>query len=269
MIYPEIARLVPASTLEDLPTHDYWVTGDTPGHIVGAELEKRLDVPGVMIEGEGGDVGLISRQSFLRQMSRLFSQEIYTKRPIHVMWKALSVPVSLLPGSCDISEAARIALDRPLQWVYEPLLVEKHGGRPQILDIHVLLLAQNVLLTQARQIEDQMRQGQKMEAIGQLAGGVAHDFNNLLTIILSNLSLVQDCLMPGDGNRDLLRDAEKAATRAANLTNQLLGFSRQAPLRLTSVSLHECIAETMRLLSRTIDPRITIEIEGDQDLWSI
>src|SRR5207302_10223507 len=111
-------------------------------------------------------------------------------------------------------------------------------------------------VTEQRALEAQLRQAQKMEAVGQLAGGVAHDFNNLLTAILGNLSLVIAGLPTGDPNRELLRAAERASERAANLTRQMLGFSRQTLMRPQPTSLREVLDEVVALLHRTFDPRI-------------
>ena len=108
-----------------------------------------------------------------------------------------------------------------------------------------------------------------MDAIGHLAGGIAHDFNNLLTAILGNLSLIEDSLPREDPNRDLLAAAERATTRAANLTAQLLSFARQAIMRFQPLDLRSTIDEVVRLLRRTIDPRIDLEIQTAEDLGTI
>jgi hypothetical protein len=123
-------------------------------------------------------------------------------------------------------------------------------------------------ITERRRLEEQLRQSQKMEAVGQLAGGVAHDFNNLLTAILGNISLLLAGVPPSDPNRELLRDTETAALRAADLTKQLLGFSRRTMLRLEPVNLNNSVQEAIRILRRTIDPRITMEINAARDLWT-
>jgi two-component system cell cycle sensor histidine kinase/response regulator CckA len=112
--------------------------------------------------------------------------------------------------------------------------------------------------TSRNRLEDQLRQAQKMEAVGQLAGGVAHDFNNLLTVVLGNLELARET-QRGQPLDELLRPTEKAAKRAADLTSQLLGFARRAPLQFGPVDPADLIRETIGLLRRTIDPRIVIE----------
>ena len=106
-----------------------------------------------------------------------------------------------------------------------------------------------------REREDQLRQAQKMETVGQLAGGVAHDFNNLLTAVIGNLCLVD--LPPGDPNRAVLATAERAANRAAELTSKLLGFARRNQLLVAPLDVGDFVGEVVDLLRRTIDPRIT------------
>jgi two-component system cell cycle sensor histidine kinase/response regulator CckA len=123
-------------------------------------------------------------------------------------------------------------------------------------------------ITERRRLEDQLRQSQKMEAIGQLAGGVAHDFNNLLTAVLGNISLLTASLPAGDPNRELLRDTETAAVRASDLTKQLLGFSRRTALRLEATNLNASVLEAVRILRRTFDPRITVEVKSLAELWT-
>lgn len=114
-------------------------------------------------------------------------------------------------------------------------------------------------ITHQRALEEQLRHAQKMEAVGQLAGGVAHDFNNLLTAILGNVSLVLARIPADDPNRELLQITEKAALRAAELTRQLLSFSRRTRLRPQPMELNPIVEETLSLLRRTIDKRVAIE----------
>jgi two-component system, cell cycle sensor histidine kinase and response regulator CckA len=124
-------------------------------------------------------------------------------------------------------------------------------------------------VTEQRALEAQLRQAQKMEAVGQLAGGVAHDFNNLLTVILGNISLLQAALSGSNGGDELLAATEKAAVRAAELTSKLLGFSRRTPLRLEPTNLNCSIDETVAILGRTIDPRIDLAVQKAADAWPV
>ena len=117
--------------------------------------------------------------------------------------------------------------------------------------------------------EERLRQAQKMEAVGQLAGGIAHEFNNLLTVILGNLSLARAQAADRPDSAPLLEAAEQAAGRAAELTGQLLGFARRTALHFAPLDLNQTIAEAAALLRRTIDPRIAVELQPAADLWAV
>src|SRR5690348_3727990 len=101
---------------------------------------------------------------------------------------------------------------------------------------------------QRRQLEDQLRQSQKMDALGRLAGGVAHDFNNLLTVIKGNSDIALDQLKPADPIYACCQQIKKVADRAAVLTRQLLAFSRKQVLQPKILDMNELIAEMSRLL---------------------
>jgi PAS domain S-box-containing protein len=122
------------------------------------------------------------------------------------------------------------------------------------------------------QLRNQLFQAQKLEAIGQLAGGVAHDFNNLLTSILGNAELVQDELEPTGAARQSVAEILSASQRAAQLTSQLLAFSRKGKFQDAAVNMNEIADEVVRLLRRSIDKQIDVQtilaadpavVEGD------
>jgi len=114
-------------------------------------------------------------------------------------------------------------------------------------------------ITERKQLEEQLRQSQKMEAFGQLAGGVAHDFNNLLTVILGHIALLQLHESTNSEQAAGLVEIAKAAERAANLTRQLLTFSRRQLFQPKPIDLNEVVANTSKMLQRLIGEHIGLE----------
>lgn len=121
-------------------------------------------------------------------------------------------------------------------------------------------------IAERERTESRLVQAQKMEAIGQLTGGLAHDFNNLLTAVIGSLDLLLR-RTNDDGLRKLARNALEAGERGAELTSQLLAFSRRQRLSPTALSPNELIQRMEGLLERTIGPRIRIETNLDPELW--
>jgi PAS domain S-box-containing protein len=124
-------------------------------------------------------------------------------------------------------------------------------------------------ISDRRRLEDQLRQSSKMEAVGQLAGGVAHDFNNLLTVIRGNTDILIDELADKDSAREGLKEIAKAAERATNLTTQLLAFSRRQMLRPKVVNLNTIIDGMREMIARLIAEHIEIVTKLDAELGSV
>jgi PAS domain S-box-containing protein len=125
-------------------------------------------------------------------------------------------------------------------------------------------------LTERRTMEEQLRQVQKMEAIGQLTGGIAHDFNNLLTVISGNIETVQRRMSRAfPGLYRYLDAAARAVDRATTLTHRLLAYSRRQPLEPQSVDLNRLILGMSDLLGRTLGAHITIETVMAGGLWQV
>ena len=150
---------------------------------------------------------------------------------------------------------------------YETTVLRKDGS-PIHVEISTRLRYENGVpvgiqgiardITDRKILEEHVRQSQKMEAIGVLAGGVAHDFNNLLTGILGHADLLRSASIPEDEQKEAINIIIRSAERAADLTRQLLGFARRGKTRVAPVDLHSTIEEVTDLLSRTIDKRIQI-----------
>jgi PAS domain S-box-containing protein len=124
-------------------------------------------------------------------------------------------------------------------------------------------------VSESRRLEEQLRQSQKMEAVGQLTGGIAHDFNNLLQGIIGSLNVVEKRISQGRGT-DVARfigGAMTAAQRAAALTHRLLAFSRRQPLDPKQVDVNELIASMEDLLRRTSGAAIDLVLTLDENIW--
>ena len=120
-------------------------------------------------------------------------------------------------------------------------------------------------MTERRLMQEQLHQAQKMEAIGQLTGGVAHDFNNLLTVVQGNLDKLSQLLAPDQVRcRRCVEQALQASERAAGLTQQLLAFARRQPLRPKPVNINGLIGPWSDLIRRTLPEKIDIRVVADE-----
>jgi PAS domain S-box-containing protein len=121
-------------------------------------------------------------------------------------------------------------------------------------------------MTERRAVDEQLRQSQKMEAVGQLTNGVAHDFNNLLATIIPNLELAQSSVK-NESVQKYMDNAMRAAERGAQLTNQLLAFSRRHEIVPAPVDVNQVVSQACEMLPRTIGPTIEIETALAEDAW--
>ena len=143
------------------------------------------------------------------------------------------------------------------------------GVRSRTTELQRANEALKIEISERRQAEVQLVQAQKMEAIGNLTGGMAHDFNNLLGIIIGNLDLLRD-RQGGDPEADeLSNEALSAALRGADLTRRLLAFARRQPLQPARTDVNELIGGIVKLLERTLGEEIQITLDLNPDLWPV
>lgn len=170
--------------------------------------------------------------------------------------------VHLLAG--DYDEEFRIVWpDGTIRWVRDKIyVVRDEEGRP----IRLAGVVEDV--TERRDLEEQLRHTQKMESIGELAGGVAHDFNNWLTVILGCARMLEgDCTTPD--SRSLLDDIRHAGERAASLTRQLLAFSRKEVLEPRVLDLNAVVLDTEKMLVRLLGEDVDVQTALSPSLPSI
>jgi PAS domain S-box-containing protein len=146
--------------------------------------------------------------------------------------------------------------------------VELYGKRVTDTAGRAVSLFGTVLdITDRKRVEEQLRQAQKMETVGQLTGGVAHDFNNLLGVLSGNLELLEERLPPDPKFAELVRRALSAVDRGTDLTRSLLAFARRQPLSPRPVDANRQILDAAELLRRPLGERIEIVAATSADLW--
>jgi two-component system, cell cycle sensor histidine kinase and response regulator CckA len=124
-------------------------------------------------------------------------------------------------------------------------------------------------VTEAKKVEEQLRQSQRLDSIGRLAGGVAHDFNNLLTVINGYAEMALDDLSHDDPRRGSLQEIRSAGDRAAQLTQQLLAFSRKQMLRPVVLNINQVVDDISKMLQRLIGENISMVLKAAPDLYNI
>ena len=124
-------------------------------------------------------------------------------------------------------------------------------------------------VSEQRRTEERLRHALKLEAIGQLAGGVAHDFNNLLTVINGSAEFVIDALQEGSAERADVEEILRSGQRAAELTRQLLAFSRRQVLEMNMLNLNDVLSNVSEMVRRLIGEHIELELDLAPDLWGI
>ena len=127
-------------------------------------------------------------------------------------------------------------------------------------------LVMHMDITEKHKLEHQLRQSQKMDALGQLAGGVAHDFSNLLMVVGCNADILTRPQVQAEIRANCVRDIQSATKRASNLTRQLLAFSRQQPMELREVDLAQTVRNLVRMLNRLLGETIELSYEVGDDL---
>jgi len=160
-------------------------------------------------------------------------------------------------ASGDYDETYRILRpDGTVRWIHDRAYAVRDDSG-QVL--RLVGTAEDI--TEARQLEAQLRQSQRMEAVGQLAGGVAHDFNNILAAIMMQAGLAIDLVGQSDGVTELLMDIKTATERASNLTRQLLAFSRRQVLQTRVVNLNEVVTSVTKMLERILGEDVDLQLK--------
>ena len=201
---PSLEHLTLDSTLADLNLFD----GSVPASLRGADLSALFDqmplLPGAILMRDRETVGIISRRSFFKQMSKQYGVDLFSQRPIEDLLDYARAPMLVLPIEASIVSAARASLARPPKSIYEPIVVDcgtsfnqaNFANRYYLIDVHQLLIAQariHELTTQLleQQTKSHAIQTEKMASLGRSIAGIAHEIRNPVNCIHGNMQFLE------------------------------------------------------------------------------
>ena len=187
------------------------------------------------------------------QATTLLGNEIYVEISVSFERRLRARPSALQPHVANAPIPPHHAA--PVTWRGEQ---RKHGATTTLFARD--LTAKKLAETQRVALETQLRESQKMQAMGTMAGGIAHDFNNILSAILGNVDLAKQDLETGSAAMPSLQEIEKAGRRARDLVRQILTFSRNEPPKRSPILLSDVVQETVRLLKVTTPPSVKLRV---------
>src|SRR5664280_611795 len=210
-------------------------------------------------------------------MNKITPADISDPQEVIARAKALSIELGtpIKPGF----EALVFKASRGIEDIYELTYIRKDGSRfPAVVSVTALRDAQDVIIgylligtdntARRRRLEEQLRQSQKMEAVGRLAGGVAHDFNNLLTVMFGYSDILLQGLEPGPLH-EAMQEVRRAGERAAALTRQLLAFSRKQTLVPEVLDMGDVVSGLSTMVERLIGEEIKVSVVVSPNLGRV
>jgi signal transduction histidine kinase len=179
-------------------------------------------------------------------------------------WRGQAWTFSLVAFTASVAVVGLLLLLAQRLRQIESLVVEYRAAKESAEEAHRRLIEQ---MAERERAEAALHQAQRIEAVGQLTGGVAHDFNNLLTVLIGNIDLVRKTAALDPATVERLAAMRAAAERGATLTGRLLAFARRQPLSPRVVDLNAAVAGMQGLLESALGPRMRIETRLAPDLW--
>ena len=231
---------------------------DYPGLVRWIEAQPPWsDLPVVLLAHRGGGM---ERNPAARRMSEAMGNVTFLERPFHPTTLVSVIQTALRGRRRQYEARDRIETIRAA----ETLLERRVEERTAELETANRRLADQI--TERERVESALRQAQRLEAVGQLTSGVAHDFNNLLMVVLGNIRQMQKA-DPEGPNARRLRMMAQAAERGAQLTAQMLAFSRRQRLEPRAVDLNETVASMRDLLQSTMGGSVALDTILQPGLW--
>jgi signal transduction histidine kinase len=240
------------ATIAELPTCDFLVDADTLTDTVKDVFDQRADLVGAIVMDGGQILEIISRDGLFRHLSRAFFREIYLKRPIREFVEMWCGDILRLQADCTINRAAEIALARPHEQAFEPILVD-YGERVGLLDTQVLLVAQAQLLSLSRLVEEQRDAAEAAnQSKSEFLANISHELRTPLHGILSyaRFGLNEATTAERTELHEFFRNVDHCAENLLHLVNDLLDLSKLEAGRMT---FDMCLTDLAELVEVVID----------------
>jgi signal transduction histidine kinase len=243
-------------TILHLPFFDVQVSDATPGSAVARLFEQNHSLPGVMVMGEGGFLGMVSRNQFFQRLGRLFGIEVYSPRPITAFLESLPVKALQIAAETTIQNAAILCLARPIEYVYDPFVITFKDEPPRLIDFLALILKQTELLT-AAQIEAHAQRAAAVSASNAKSDFLAtmsHELRTPLTAVIGYGEILIEDVKIGQLDEAIprLESIVQAGLHLLEMINGILDLAkieaRKMDLFLTTFSLPDFLAELTRIV---------------------
>jgi two-component system NtrC family sensor kinase len=212
------------ATISELKLYDVQIDLEQVGAIARQLFQDNPLLPALVVYDQGNYVGMLSRRRFLECLSKPYAIELFTKRPLRVLYEQSQLEILQLHGNTSIVVAAQLALSRLNDEIYEPVIVHLEGDVHSVLDIHDLLQAQSHIHELAtkllrEQTQTTMFQTEKMASLGQIVAEVSHDIRNPVSAIYGN---TESLLTYIEGVMQILRAYEKEYGTSAPAISETL-----------------------------------------------
>jgi signal transduction histidine kinase len=220
----------PTSTrLTDLPTTSVSIDVHTRMQVLKDEFDRRIDLPGVILTEDGNLFGVLSRDALFRHFSRAFFREVFIGKSIREFAEMWCRQGLRLPAETTIHQAAELALGRPHEEAYDPILVDYGAGRYGVLDTHALLVAQSQLLSLSKALEEQKDKAEAANrAKTEFLANISHELRTPLHGILSyaQFGAADADSAERDELKSFFTSVESSAQTLLNLVNDLLDLAK-------------------------------------------
>jgi len=282
------------STLQELSLNDFQIDASRPAREVAAIFEAHPLLPGIILLEQGQLVGVIARRRFLEYLSRRFGFELFSKRPVRVIYRFIHRPTPVYPAEMLIVKVTQQCLQRAPETLYDPIVVQIDPQTYRLVDFHHLLISYAHIHQLTTNLLDQQTQAQilqteKMASLGRMVAGVAHEILNPVNFICGNIEYLSnytqdllqlladyDIALPQppaeilafkeeiefdfllEDLPQVIESMRVGAERLRKIVSSLRNFSHMDEVTRRPVDLHECLDNTLLILNNRLKAGIEV-----------